>query len=1481
MLDPALPFGPAATRWFAKAFAAPTPVQREGWAAIARREDALLLAPTGSGKTLAAFLWAIDRLHQLPADAPPGVRVLYVSPLKALIYDVERNLRAPLAGVRGAAGELGSPWRDVSVAVRTGDTPSDARRRFAKDPADVLITTPESLFLILGSQARAALETVDTIIVDEVHSVAGTKRGVHLALSLERVSELAAAEPQRLGLSATVRPADEVARFLGGADRPVTVVDATEPPRLDLEVVVPVEDMDAPPPPAAEPAREPGGPLLRYRDREEPERPASPRPPEGVWPAIYPRILELIQAHRSTIVFVNSRILAERLAARLNELAGEELVLAHHGSLAHPRRTEVEERLKGGRLRGIVATSSLELGIDMGAVDLVVQVASPGAASRGLQRVGRSGHGVGETSRGRIFPKYKGDLLEAAVVARQMLRGAIEPLSVPRRCLDVLAQHVVSLVGTGDPLAVDDLLALVRRAYPYAELTRAALEAVLDMLSGRYPSDEFADLRPALNWDRTRGRLTGRRHARMLAALNAGTIPDRGLYGVFLGEGGPRVGELDEEMVHESRQGETFVLGASTWRITDITRDRVLVEPAPGEPGKLPFWKGDGPGRPLELGRALGALVRELGAREVEEAAAWLQAEAPLDARAAGNLARFVHAQREATGVLPTDRTVVVERFPDELGDWRVVVHTPFGARVHAPWGLALEALLARRAGFDVQTIWTDDGVVLRFADSDDAPGLETLVPDPDEVEVEDLVVEQLRSSPMFAARFRENAGRALLLPRRRPTQRTPLWAQRLRSESLLAAAGRYPSFPIVLETYRECLQDVFDLPALVELLRAVRRRELQVVEVVTERPSPFARSLVFAYVAAFMYAEDAPLAERKAHALSLDRELLRDLLGQEELRDLLDPAVLDEVVEALQGLAEGRRARHADGLHDLLRRVGDLTSAEAAARSAADPAAWLEALEREARAVRLRIAGEERWVAVEDVARYRDALGCVPPGGVPAAFLEPAPDALPSLLLRYARTHGPFTTGEVAARFDLRPAVGEPLLAGLEREGRLHRGELRPGGLEREWCDPDVLARLRRRTLAKLRAEVAPVDAPTLGRFLPAWQGVGPAEPVAGGAAGERLREAIEPLEGLALPFSALEGRVLPARVPGYGPGLLDDLGARGELVWVGRAPLGGKDGKVVLCGRERVGLLLDPPPPPEPRDAVQEAILAHLDARGASFLVELSAASGRPPEAELRAALWDLVWAGQVTNDTFGPLRELAGGAGRGRRGRRARSRAASGGGGRWTLVRRLAAWDEPPTVRAHARAEMLLERYGVVAREAAAAEELPGGFAAVYAVLKAMEEAGRVRRGYFVEGLGGAQFALPGAVERLRARRDDERAVRVLAAVDPANPFGALLPWAETPGGGRPRRVAGAEVVLVGGAAALYLEAGGRGLLTFPDLADDPEVARAAAGALRELRGPRRRSLRIERIDGEPARESERAGLLREAGFVNDYRGLALER
>jgi ATP-dependent helicase Lhr and Lhr-like helicase len=1637
--DPFAAFHPVTAAWFRAVFETPTAPQRLGWPVIARGESALILAPTGTGKTLTAFLWCLDRLMLESRDRGTkgpreqgtegqrgregkGCRIVYVSPLKALAVDVERNLRSPLKGIANMARRMGAPFHEPAIAVRTGDTPQRERAQFARHPAEILITTPESLYLILTSQAAEALRTVDTVIIDEIHALVPTKRGAHLSLTLERLQALTGRPLQRIGLSATQRPLEEVARFLGGVEveaaggisgseqrkatadasspsasasvaqddsadlggvadsdavryRPVTIVNASAPKQLKLHIEVPVEDM------------------ARLGEMEEiASGPASQTPKRvSIWNAIHPRLLEIIRERNSTILFVNSRQVAERLAGALNELAGEAIARAHHGSLAAAQRAVIEEQLKAGQIRALCATSTLELGIDMGAVDLVIQIESPPSVASGMQRIGRAGHSVDAVSEGIIFPKYRADLVACAAVTRAMHDGHIESTRYPRNPLDVLCQQLVAIVATagnkkagtkgprdrgsegqrgkgtkrggwlefggsvdsaanaasttdiagtaGEEVSVDSLFNLVRGAAPFAELTRSAFEGVLDLLSGRYPSDEFGELRPRLTWDRIRNVVTAREGASRLAILNAGTIPDRGLYGVFLAytEGkAVRVGELDEEMVFESHPGETFILGASTWRIVDITHDRVTVTPAPGEPGKMPFWKGDGPGRPLEFGRRIGAMVRELRALPAPAALTRLVAEHDLDPGAAENLLRFLADQAEATGQVPDDRTIVIERTRDELGDWRVCVLTPFGSRIHIPWAMAVSARLRAAGGVEVETLWGDDGFVLRFADTEEPPDSDWILVE--SAEAMQLVLRQLGSTALFAGRFREAAGRALLLPRRRADQRSPLWQLRKKSYDLLSVASRYPSFPLLLESYRECLRDVFDMPALQETLRAIEQRQLRVHVVDTRKPSPFASSLLFSYVANFVYDGDAPLAERRAQALTIDQEQLRELLGEADLRELLDAHAIAEVEDNAQCLSENLRARSADGVHDLLLKLGDL-SQEEIARRVADPA-LLEALPRLVRARRLlelRIAGEKRMVAAEDAARYRDALGIPLPPGLPVALLEPVAHPVLELVRRYARTHGPFPLRAAAERFGLDAEAVESALRLLAQEGRVLEGGFLPGGVHREWCDAEILRQIRRKSLARLRREVEPVEQHTLARFLTHWQGL--LNPRRSGAGHlDALLDAIENLQGAPLPASLLESSILPARIAEYSSAGLDTLIAAGEVAWAGLEPIGERDGRIGLFLADKLPLLAQSRPQTEPLSEREQKLLDVLAARGASFFDPLHQAAGGGYPGETIEALWSLVWRGLITNDSLHALRAYVARPESARTPRRMqtgmvfRSRRTTppNAQGRWSLLpgRARAREGLPPglkpgefsaavigtaegvgfqnnsapsaTEASHALAMQLLSRYGVLLREMVAAENVPGGFSAVYDVLKALEESGRIRRGYFVAGLGATQFALPAAVDLLRQLRTSPSAEKPefvqLAASDPANPYGSVLRWPDLPvteedAESAPRvltRAVYADVILRNGQLVAWLRRGNPNLLVFLP-AEEPERSQVASGLAHFLcsRGQERmrhhghEGALITTINGQPVAAHWMARYLMDAGFHAGPLGMQLRR
>ncbi|MCS6857726.1 MAG: DEAD/DEAH box helicase [Sandaracinaceae bacterium] len=1470
--------------WFEESFSKPTEAQAKAWPLLHRGESLLLLAPTGSGKTLAAFLVAIDRaLFGSPEHTKR--RVLYISPLKALAVDIERNLRAPLVGIQRCAERIGHGFAPVEVALRTGDTEQKERARQLRKKPDIWVTTPESLFLLLTSKARTRLAEVDVVVVDEIHALVPSKRGTHLFLSLERLEALRRAlRPgvpplQRIGLSATQSDPEEVARLLGGGEvdangvyhnRPVAVVDAREPKRLSIRVELPWASQRL--------STGTQGNMAETRE----DGIVSP-----IWRAINQRLLELISSHRSTMVFVNSRRLAERIAAELNAQSGQTIARAHHGSLSREERATIEDLLKCGTLPGVIATSSLELGIDVGAVDLVVQIEAPPSIASGLQRVGRASHQVGATSHGVLIPKHRGDLLACAAALQEMLAGRIERSKAPRNALDVLAQQVVAMLCV-EPMHIDELYRRIRGAAPFAQLSRTLFEDVLDMLSGRYPSEEFSDLKPRIVWDRETGMLRAREGAFRIVINNGGVIPERGLYGVYLPdfyqEGGKenhaklskRVGELDEQMVFEAQEGEVFLLGASSWQIVEIRSDRVIVVPAPGKPGKMPFWHGDRPARSVEMGEAIGRLIRKIEASSDSKAHKLLIEEHMLDEEAARELVHYIREQKEATGHLPSDRTIVIECFRDEFDDVRVAILSPWGTRVHAPLATAI-ARMALEHRLETESFWTDDAIILRFPGSDTVPNVLRLIPSSHEIE--DVIVEGLPGTALFSAHFRECAQRALLLPKKYPKQRQPFWALRQRAQALLAVASRFPSFPVVLETYREVLEDVFDVPFLRSILERIERGEIQIVWTHTERPSPFAAASLFSYAATFMYEGDAPLSERKAQLLTIDVERLRELLGEVDYTSIIDEESISALERELQGF--GRKIAHPDALHDLLLRIGDLSTEEvcermrqpeereATAREQAE--SMLAHLHAERRVIPLRIAGEMRWVAVEDASRYRDALGCVLPPGLPTVFLEEVSEPLFDLALRYARTHGPFTVEAFAQRYGLGHQKALDVLENLEKRGRLLRGHFGQRSPERiEFCEQEVLKRLKRKALASLRKEIEPVSTEVFVRFGLRWHGVGPALLPLGSTENDPLLSVIQRLEGLVLPLESWLEDVLPARVDGFDVSDLDALTSSGLLIWRGFE--GGTSPKIAFFTSEHYPLLAPPAIPPESDH--EKKIIDVLSQRGASFFSEIQRTVGANP-SDLAQALWSLVWKGLITNDTTLPLRSL--------QGRKPSSKSWArrnlpGTEGRWTLLPPLS---EDTTARRLALARMVIERHGIFSRESASIEAPEASFARLYETLRRMEEAGQIVRGWFVAGLSPTQFAARGADNLLRGMRaeDSEEVPAVLGANDPAQPFGAVLPWPKHEGV-RLQRSEGALVVLWKGKLLAWLNRNAQELTSF--LENEPhryeQEALALAKALVDLVYTGRRvSLLLREIDGKAATASPLSRVLLSFGFRPTTQGL----
>jgi ATP-dependent helicase Lhr and Lhr-like helicase len=1466
-------FLPPVARWFRSALGEPTPAQVHGWPSIAAGKNTLILAPTGSGKTLAAFLACLDSLWR-EQTLPAGVRVLYISPLKALNNDIYRNLQLPLEGVTNAALDMGLSLPALQVAVRTGDTPAAERQRLIRKPPHILITTPESLHLLLTSRARETLRSVTHCIVDEIHSLCPNKRGVFTALLLERLAALAPKGFVRIGLSATQRPLEEVAHFLGGSDdgrkpRPVTVIDCGLRKDLDLQVVMPVEQFGA-------------------------------LPERTIWPSIYRLLSNLIRQHRSTIIFANNRRTVERITACLN--AEEETVSgnlavarAHHGSVSLEVRQQTEQALKDGRLPAVVSTASLELGIDMGAVDLVCQVESPGNIARALQRVGRAGHLVGQRSKGRLIPKMPGDLLEQAVLAREMIRGNVEPLRVPTNCLDILAQQIVAMVAMDD-WQVNDLLRVVRRAYPFRDLTAQALDTVLEMLSGRYrfspdeaaapkqpalrPSQTLAALQPRISWDRIHQRLLALPGSQQLAVVAGGTIPDTGQYGVYTSTG-VRIGELDEEFIYERRVGDTFLLGTTPWLLDRIEQNRVIVLPAQAAPAMVPFWRGEQAGRSLDLGRAIGRFLGELAPRLDEPSCLeWLERDCHLDAAAARNLRDYVRRQQARTGVVPTDRRIVVEASRDQLGDWQVFVLSPLGNRIHLGLRLALEHRLRQRLGYSPQIMHHNNGLLIRLTDSKEPilDVLEGITPD----NVRQRIVEELSDSALFALRFRQNAARALLLPRLAAGKRSPLWLQRLRGRDLLQVARRHADFPIVAETYRECLQDHLDLGEVEQFLADVQSGAIEVATCRLEAASPFAEDLLFAFTAAFMYEFNGTDAEPTGTP-AIDNALLDQLLGGGKER-LIHPQAVAQVEGRLRGV--GRLPRSATEMAEWLRRLGDLTPEELQGPMAG----FVAELEQDGRAVQMELNGvpapqvgnhdsggtrSRRWILAEEADTYRRAFGLV------QTAPEQQNQAAESILQRFLDTHALIGLDDILTRYPLQQKWAQHKLEQWANSGRAVVLEQVNAGETVQWSAPGNLEQVQRSTLALLRREVVTCPPQQFADFLARWQYAHPESRCSGS---DGLKEVLARLEGLPLPAPVWEQAVLPARVTGYQPSWLDECLASGQWLWTSN---GGESGAGAVCFLQRENLY--PPPLSATQEALSEAaglVLQCLRTRGALFVPDIARHTGLLP-GPVRSALWDLVRRGVVTNDGFDPVRRgeqpttAPPTPGSARNLTRGRLRAPTVPEARWSLV----PWEQPDVARcALHQTKQLLRRYGVVARELASMDNRMLPWRVLHEVLRRLEMTGEVRRGYFVEGLSGAQFALPEAARLLQetglAPTSTAPAV-LLHSLDPANLFGSGAPL-DIPlldGGTRPLlRRPGNWLVFRAGHPILIVEQQGK-RLTAIDSASQDDLAAAVACLPKILNSERQRRLRVEEWNGKPVSTTPGRELLETVGFVRDYQAMTL--
>jgi ATP-dependent helicase Lhr and Lhr-like helicase len=1531
-IPPALkPFHPVVRAWFRDTLGAPSAPQRDGWPAIAAGGHTLILAPTGTGKTLTAFLWELNQLivEGMRSPLANAVHILYVSPLKALNNDIQRNLERPLHELRERFTAAGQSFPEIRVAVRTGDTPASARARMIRKSPHILITTPESLHIMLTSvRGRGMFSGVRAVIVDEIHAMAGTKRGAHLALTLERLERLCESPPQRIGLSATQRPLDEIARFLVGNDapaqRPCTIVDCGLVKQLELSIQSPVEDL-----------AHVGG---------------------TIWSSVTPLVLQHMRRARTTLVFVNNRAQAEKMAARINALAGEELALPYHGSLSRERRLLLEQSLKAGTLRALVSTSSLELGIDIGSVDLVLQLQSPKRVANGLQRVGRAGHSLDAVSRGVFVPTFRDDAMELLAVIRAMSEGDVEPTRVVQNALDVLAQVIVAIVAIDDDWTSAALFDLVRRAYPYHSLSRAAFDEVLSMLSGKYPSDVAAELDARLSWDRVTDTLAAARSARMVAVISGGTIPDRGLYTVNLPDR-TRLGELDEEFVHETRVGDVFQLGSSTWRVNAIEHDRVIVTPAPGAPARMPFWHGEYAARSAHLAPRVGELRRELDAVRTGEQLRLLAQQYHADEATTGSLVEYVHQQRAATGAVPDEHTLIVEQFRDEMGAVRVVIHAPFGGRVNAPWGMALanrvrewlaeQGRAARDGGpnFELQVQTTDDGIMLRL------PSLRSWLPvavlrEMTSADAERRVLEEVGSSSLFGARFRMNAARALLLPRGTPRRRMPLWLQRLKALDLLQAVQEFPSFPILVETYRDVLQDAFDMPALSRVLNDIALGTISMRTVETELPSPFAASLQFGFVMDWMYADDAPRAEQRAALLSLDRALLDELMGGQGADDST-LAMLETVLARRRGTASGARARSADELAALIDRAGDLTLEQTRERIASveegrrgDP--LHELLERErAIGIDVPVANGEvarRVILSETYSRYLAAFGeealrtvFTGAGSVPQQaervlaeslrqpVITPAA-ARREILVRYVSLAGAFSLEDVLARYAFDAEWVRERLDDWTRNGRLIRGTFGGDKTTQRWASRRLLEQARRRELAQARKQIEAVSLDRFSRFMLRWQHLDRASRVSGD---DGTTSIIRQMYGLARAAEQWERELFPARVNDYEPDVLSRLMSLGELLWIGghsAAPNEAGDLstiRFVRRGTARAWISAEAAPPLSEH---ARQVLTSLETNGASFTDELHSGSSLTSR-QLRDAVRELVGAGLITNDTVDALRAVI----RWRPTLSARDRTQpdptrwlpadfAPSSNRYVVqrrpnLRRLPKWKRPdletpeqsewpgrwslvrvprvlgPEVDEAAWAELIaqqwLERYGIVSREIWRRERPATGWRAIYRELKRLEFRGDVRRGYFVRGLSGAQFALPEAVEMLRAASDevDESAI-VISAADPANVYTLPVPTDPARDAFVRPRSRGALLVAIDGVVVMIAERRGERVRVRPGTSAE-QVTKAARALVDHLVSRSPRDVIVETIDGVPASGSPLLDAFTAAGFRRGTTGLRFYR